>query len=374
MEMNFFKGNVIEWAITYSRMDFDRVEAVFSDINDLISEKKMLSYARAKKLADFLKIPFGFLFFDEVPKFKSKKHDFRTIANERGATISKDLSDVIYDIENKQQFASEMKRENDQPKVDYPSLVLTDPEKSAENLHLFLQLKKPVNMIANSARDIYVKLRSIIESKGVFVLQNGVVGQDNHRVLDLSEFRGFAIYDEYAPFIFVNSIDIDQAKIFTLLHEYCHLALFGDSNLYADNPTIDGNLVVERQINDIVSHFLLPTNSVLTYVENKDIDIDFIKNMAYEFKCSIKMCAVRLLKMNLIEQELIDLVIEETSSVKPRNKGGNYYHNIKSRLGNSFSELVFDSVDSYKITLNEGYRLLGVYGPKYLSYKALFNR
>ena len=54
-----------------------------------------------------------------------------------------------------------------------------------------------------------------VEQIGIYVFQQGNV--------DLQEARGFAIADEYAPFIFINSNDAEAARMFTLAHELCHL-------------------------------------------------------------------------------------------------------------------------------------------------------
>jgi hypothetical protein len=52
------------------------------------------------------------------------------------------------------------------------------------------------------------------EEKGIIVLRNGVVGNNTHRKLNVREFRGFVLYDEIAPVIFINNNDTISAKIF----------------------------------------------------------------------------------------------------------------------------------------------------------------
>ena len=65
-------------------------------------------------------------------------------------------------------------------------------------------------------------LRQKLEDKGVIVMQSGVVGSNNRHRLNVNEFRGFLLYDDIAPLIFINSRDSKAGKIFTLIHEYIH--------------------------------------------------------------------------------------------------------------------------------------------------------
>ena len=68
------------------------------------------------------------------------------------------------------------------------------------------------------------ELRRKIDLIGVMAVINGG-GNNPHRRLNVSEFRGFALTDRYSPLIFVNGADAKSAQMFTLAHELVHIWL-----------------------------------------------------------------------------------------------------------------------------------------------------
>jgi Zn-dependent peptidase ImmA (M78 family) len=102
-------------------------------------------------------------------------------------------------------------------------------------------------------------------------MKNGIVGSNTHKPLDTNEFRGFAIYDKFAPLIFINSKDTVSAQTFTLIHEFVHL-IIGESGVslldlnHTDNE-------IELFCNELTAEILVPIKLLDIYWD-KSVDFE----------------------------------------------------------------------------------------------------
>ena len=64
-----------------------------------------------------------------------------------------------------------------------------------------------------------------LEEIGCIVSVQGYVGTYNRRQVTIEDCRGFALIDNFAPFIYVNNNDRKEAQYFTLIHEFAHLLI-----------------------------------------------------------------------------------------------------------------------------------------------------
>ena len=124
------------------------------------------------------------------------------------------------------------------------------------------------------------------EKKGIFISRTSNL--DSHNVISVTEARGFAISDKYAPFIFINSGDSPNAQLFTLLHELVHLWLgvsrvpihFGTS--YEDTQNSE-----EFFCNQAEAEILMPGEEIKAFPKLKNIEKieNFIEEHHKKFLC-----------------------------------------------------------------------------------------
>ena len=84
------------------------------------------------------------------------------------------------------------------------------------------------------------------------------MGYNTHRPLNPDEFRGFVLIDEYAPLIFVNSVDALAAQSFTLSHEFVHVLLGSSDVSREEDFLLKNNAGEEGFCNRVAAEFLLP--------------------------------------------------------------------------------------------------------------------
>lgn len=202
------------------------------------------------------------------------------------------------------------------------------------------------------------------ESIGVLVMSSGVVGSDTHRKLDPEEFRGFALADDYAPVVFVNSADAKSAQIFTLIHELVHIwlgasALTNGSDPVSGSSSADGTL--EYWVNAVAAELLIPEDSArVAFRPTVDL-VEETTRLSRKFKVSNVVVVRRLADLGLISWEAYRSTMprlgphlgETTSS------GGNFYNTAPVRASRRFTRAVVASTLEGRTLYRDAFRLLG---------------
>ena len=207
-------------------------------------------------------------------------------------------------------------------------------------------------------------IRKQLEVCGVVVMMNGIVGKNTHRVLDVDEFRAFAMANDWAPLIFINTADSNSGRLFSILHEAAHIWL-GRDDLFNDRQSqISGVSDIEVICNAVAGELIVPKNVFLNKWDMYDIDIfKKITELAKYFRCGEIVIARKAIDCKKIIQNIYNQVtktaIENYKQMKENKQtsGGNYYNTMGSRLDGCFIRALCESINMGRTTYTEAYRL-----------------
>jgi len=301
-----------------------------------------ITLARLKKLAQKTHTPLGYFFLQEPPDDSLPIADFRTKAKGRSERPSPDLLDTLYLCQRRQAWYREyLISEGAQP------LSLVGSVTSSAGPHAVARRMEQAIGLSTTTRSDFPTwteaLRDLverIEDTGILVMRSGIVGNNTHRKLDVGEFRGFALSDEYAPLIFVNAADAKAAQMFTLVHELTHIWL-GDSGV--SDVQISSDNKKERFCNAVAAELLVPMGEFKKlWQDTADIATE-IQKLARHFKVSELVLLIRALEAGSLGYDQFDeLYSSELTKQRqaPAGTGGDFYNTQGSRLGRQFSEAV----------------------------------
>lgn len=321
-----------------------------------------------KQLEEFAKsvnVPFGFLLLENLP---DERVPFPVFRGEAGRYEHFDLNvyDTVNAVQIRQEWLEDYLRDNDIDTCTFvgTATLETPITDAVMRLREYLGLDTRWAFALANTNAAVNKLTEMLEFAGVFVAYNGVVGNNTHRVLQVSECRGFALVNEVAPYIFVNSGDAPAAQLFTLIHETAHLML-GVSAGHAASETLCHE-ETERWCDKVAAEFLVPA-SELRIIWNGNF-----RNIANRFKVSELVIARRVHDLNLISFDEYQAFWQEYISrpvpIKKRDGGGSFYRTSVKRVGRLFAVHVKNAVGSRQLSYVEAYRLTGLYGKTYTQF------
>ncbi len=368
------KPNIWHWALEESQKDktefFDR----FPTAEKWLNQELNPTFKQLEDVANFFRVPFGYMLLDSPPQTNIVEVEFRSISN-KIPQISKSLQDTILEMDSKRSWMSNYRRENRWTKLDvisgFAKRKIDETATDAKLAKTLLSLPNDWYTQVGDLEQAFKYLKDKLEEAGILVMRNGIVGSNTHRPLDINEFRAFMLYDELAPLIFVNNNDSKAGKVFSLIHEYFHI-LFEQEDILLDSYV--ENAPFEKRINALTAEFLMPQEQLLN-LWNDGIDAyEQIRRLSSFFKVSKLALAIKLNSLDLVAKEAVEMVrkdsIEDFETKSKRGSGGDFYPTYFSRISTVFAETVIRSAESGELGYTDAFRLLGVKGKTYDNIKA----
>jgi Zn-dependent peptidase ImmA (M78 family) len=353
------------WAIQRAGLTVDGY--IFSHpsvpLSEWMSGEKEPTVKQLEAFAKSVNVPFGYLFLEKAPK---EEVPFPMFRGDAGLSNHFDLNvyDTVNSLQLRQDWLEYYLQENEIDTCKFiRSVTLKTPigeTVSKLRTMLGLQPRWAFGLIRTEAA--VSKMTEAIEEAGIFVAYNGVVGNNTHRPISVSECRGFALVNNTAPYIFVNSGDAPTAQLFTLVHETVHIMLgISAGHAEADTLSHDAN---EKYCDMVAAEFLVPA------VELKSVWNGDVKETAHKFRVSELVVARRAHDMGLLTNDEYSAFWMEYRKrpIKKKEResgGGNFYRTSVKRVGRLFAIHVKNAVADRQLSYLDAYRLTGLYGNTY---------
>jgi Zn-dependent peptidase ImmA (M78 family) len=353
---------VLEWATERARMSDDEVERNFPDLGDWASGTQRPTLKQLEEFARKVHAPLGYLLLDAPPDEPVPIPDFRTVRDEALHRPSADLLETIYTCQRRQDWFHEhlARLGADSCPLASRGSKTDSAKKVAGDLREALGFSHGAASHGSNWDRTLTALIDRIEARGVLVMSNSVVGNDNHRALDPQEFRGFALADTLAPLIFVNGKDSKAARVFTLIHELAHIWV-GETALSDVDAPATSTTERERWCNQVAAEFLVPVDDFPA--SGADLSTATLEALAERFGVSTLVILRRFYELGRVawepyrrryleEQQRIDQLMARDGGK------GNHYNNQYRRLSPVFARAVMSSAYEGGTSFTEAYDLL----------------
>lgn len=356
---------ILVWAL--SQVTKEKLGKKLTDnIKYWLDGSKTPTFRQIEELSKKTYIPLGYFFLKKPPVEEMNPLRYRTLNSSELRMPSRDLIDTIFEMGTIQEWMTDYRKERQDNILEVPGSLKghTDAYKIAKCIRKDLGLSVRWYEKCSNASDAFYKIRNLLEQCGILVIMSGIVGKNTHRSLNINEFRAFAMTNEWAPLIFINSADSLGGRLFSLLHEVVHIWM-GESNLYTGGTHFFREIdPVEITCNAAAAELAVPKLEFKkNWEQNQNSDIYAkIKEAASVFHCSEIVLARRALDNKKIDLDLYEQVVSDTikaysQSRKKKNHGGNYYKNAQSRLDRAFVRALCESINNGKTSYTEAYRL-----------------
>ncbi len=319
---------------------------------------------QVERFSQIVHVPVGYLFLNEPPIEQIPIQDFRTPGNKHLNQPSPNLLETIYICQQRQEWYHDYIRsikEEACPFVGSAKLndnVETVAAKIRQALGFEIEVRCHMRTWEEALRQFIIQT----DEAGVLIMVNSIVGSNNHRKLDVSEFRGFTLSDNLAPLIFINGADTKSGQMFTLAHELAHIWL-GVSGISDIEPVNSPYNTVEDWCNRVAAEVLVPLEIIKSeYREEGDFNSE-VARLAQYFKVSTlvilrRICDAGYLTQNELWTEYHD-ALKRLMQFHRQLGGGDFYRTQTARVGKRFARALVASTFEGQTLHRDAFRMLG---------------
>ncbi len=323
--------------------------------------EREITFVQAMAFADKAHVPFGFLFLSQPPVENLPIPDLRTVDSAELKRPSAELIDLLKNMLECQDWYRDYARNQLLQPIAVVGSFRLEHGVAAVVADMRNKLKIPPHPKRGSWADYYRDLVQRIEALGILVMRQSSLGHHS-RPFSVEEFRGFAMCDEYAPIIFVNHADAPGARLFTLIHELCHIWI-GQTGL--SDGEANTHRAEERFCNAVAAELLVPTDEFRALWRN-DVENwqQNLPDLEAHFHVSPWTLARKALTLALISQgeygAFIKAQIDAFKGREASDSGPSFYRSKKAQISQLFSKAVVSEALNGKLLLRDAGWMLGM--------------
>lgn len=364
--------DILLWAANRSGKS-EVIHGDFPHWKKWIDNESYPTLKQLEKLAKITSTPLGYFLLQNPPDDTLPIPHYRTINDSDITGPSPDLLETVQTLTRRQDWIHESLIEQGAEPLPFVGSAnkSSNPKKVAKEIRVALGLEDGWAGNCRTWEEAFRMLIDKVEGLRIFVVVNGIVGNNTHRKLNVNEFRGFVLVDNYAPFIFINGADGKAAQMFTLAHELAHI-WYGVSAAFDLQSLQPSKNDIEMICNLVAAEFLVPEAELREYWVYVKSHEDRFQQTSRKFKVSEIVVARRALDLNLISKDefmefyqnrfLSQLQTNQTSS------GGNFYYTQAFRISKRFAEAVIRSTIEGKLMYRDAYQLTGLRGETFTKF------
>ena len=367
--------SLLKWAMERSNKSVSELsgKSNLKKLNAWLEGTRKPTHSQLEAFAKATYTPFGYLLLPKPPREQSlPMPHFRTMSNISSSKRSINHEDTIKIIAQRQEWVRDYLVNTGAEPLEFvrSSTIHDKPVDVANKIKKTLKMSSEWSASQPKWEDATKHIEEQMEEAGIFVSKNSIVQNNTSRPLDLEEFRGFVLVDDYAPFVFVNVKDIKAAQMFTLAHELAHIWLGESASFDLQYLAPNKKNKLELACNKIAAEFLVPTEEIRQYWNRFSRDSDPYKAISEYFKVSLIVAARRArdtdcisenqfkkFYSNYIESALLQREKDRKLRDQKKKSGPSYYNTAISRVGKRFLRTVFTAVGENRLLYRDAYNL-----------------
>jgi Zn-dependent peptidase ImmA (M78 family) len=372
-------GKMLTWARARAGFEISRLAKGKITVEKLTAweaGKAFPSQSQAIALAEKLGISYAMLFMPIVPPPDIPDiPDLRTVSGQRLKQPSLDFREVLNDTIVRQEWFRGTRIDDGQAPLPFVGKysIKDDPKRVASDMRKVLLLTRDDRSQCSDYEAFIKHLVAQAESVGVLIMRSAVVRHATNRPLRVSEFRGFALNDTFAPTIFVNDADAKAAQVFTIAHELAHIWIGADGvSDRKPNEKNDSKNAIELFCDTVAAELLVP-EAEFGDVWTSGTVAENMKRVSSQFRVSSLVALRRAKDLGRISMSTFIAHVDteyarfeeferkkKEKQKKAEKKGGNFWASFELRNGRTFNAAVAESLRGRKVSFTEGATLMGI--------------